>query len=322
MKAAVLHAFGERPRYEEFPDPVPGDGEVLVEVKAVALENFDRMLARGSHYASRQLIPEFPAILGTDGIGSLEDGTLVAFGGVRPPYGSMAERALIPKDSYFPVPDGIDAATAATIPGSAMTSLFSLRWGVGLEEGETVLVNGATGFAGKLAVQVARLLGAGRVVGTGRDDAALRSLRELGADAVIDLKQPPEQLAEAFTAAAGDGYDVILDYLWGRPTEILLRTLVPRKLALPTRRCRLVQIGEMAGPTISLSADALRTSGLVIQGAGTGIPPEVIGTGTEQVMEWIRAGKLHAGIEQVPLRDVERVWERSDLHGRRIVLVP
>ena len=134
-----------------------------------------------------------------------------------------------------------------------------------------MLINGATGFAGKLAVQVARLLGAKRVIGTGRDAVRLAKLRDLGADAVIDLKQSDANVVEAFKQEAGaSGYQIILDFVWGHPTELLLETLIPRELSLARQRVRLVQIGEMAGPTISLAAAALRTSELEILGAGSG----------------------------------------------------
>src|SRR6185312_13958956 len=158
MKAAVLHAFGEAPRYEEFAEPTPGPDDIVLQVRAVALENFDRALARGSHYSTNQLMPTLPAILGTDGIGQREDGELVGFGGMRPPYGSMAERAVIPKPYTAPIPAGVDAAFAATVPSSALTVLFPLKWGAKLQPEETVLIQGATGFTGKLAVQVARSL--------------------------------------------------------------------------------------------------------------------------------------------------------------------
>ncbi len=323
MKAAVLHAFGETPHYEEFPDPQPASDEILVHVKAVALENFDRALAKGTHYASRQLLPALPAIIGTDGIAMRDDGRLVGFGGLRPPYGSMAEKAALPETHLAPIPAGIDAATAATVPAPTLTSFFPLKWGVKLQAGETVLINGATGFAGKLALQVARLLGAGRVIGTGRNAVALERLRELGADAVIDLKQADSDVVEAFKREAGTaGYQVILDFVWGHPTELLLEALVPRELSFARQRVRLVQIGEMAGPTISLAAQSLRTSGLEILGAGSGITPEAVAEGTQQVWEWIKAGKLQAEIEQVPLRDVEGAWKRADVHGKRVVIVP
>jgi NADPH:quinone reductase-like Zn-dependent oxidoreductase len=321
MKAAVLHHFGEAPRYEDFPDPVAGEDQLLIQVKAVALENIDKMMAQGSHFASRQFLAKLPAIVGFDGIGMLEDGMLIGFGGVKPPYGAMAEKTVVPKTHTVAIPEGVDAVIAAALPASALTALFPLKWAAQLQPGETVLVNGATGVSGKLAVQIAKLLGAGRVVGTGRNDEALRLLQELGADAVIDLKQSDAQLAAAFTEA-GKGCDIILDFLWGHPTEVLIKTLVPHELVFAQRRVRLVQIGEMAGPTISLSADALRTSGLEICGGGAGVSPEAISAATDQVWDWIAQDKLHMEIEQVPLRDVERVWQRTDVQGKRIVIIP
>jgi len=321
MKAAVLHNFGEAPKFEEFPDPIPREGQCLVHVKAVALENVDKVMAEGSHFASRQFLSTLPAIVGFDGIGKLEDGKLVGFGGVQAPYGAMAEQTVVPSAYTVPIPDGVDAVIAAALPASALTSLFPLKWGAGLQPGETVLINGATGVSGKLAVQIAKYLGAGRIVATGRNAASLEKVVELGADAVIDLKQSDENLAQAFQKEARDGYDVILDFLWGHPTEILIKTLVPAEIRMP-KPIRLIQIGEKAGTTILLSADSLRTSGLEIRGGAAGITPEAMGVGTNQVWEWLRANKLQMDIEQVPLKDIESVWQRTDFQGKRIVIVP
>lgn len=323
MKAAVLHRFGGVPRYEDFPDPNPAQGETLIQVKAVALENIDRALASRTHYASQHLLPTLPAIVGSKGIGLRDDGQLVGFGGMRPPFGAMAERAVIPAAYAIPIPDGVDAVTAAAVPSSALTVLLALKWGVRLQPGETVLVNGATGFAGKLAIQVAKLLGAERVIGAGRNAESLQSLHALGADGVIDLKQPDKKVIEAFSREAGTaGYAIVLDFLWGRPTELLLTTLVPRELAFARRRVRLVQIGAMAGSRLSLPADALRTSGLEVTGAGAGLTPEAFAEGTNQVWEWITSGKLTADVQPMPLKEVERAWKLTDVHGKRIVIVP
>jgi NADPH:quinone reductase-like Zn-dependent oxidoreductase len=322
MKAAVLHKFGDPPKYEDFPDPAPGEDEVLIQVKAVPLENVDKMMAEGTHFASQQFLSTLPAIVGFDGIGLLEDGGLVGFGGAKAPYGAMAEKTVVPKEYTVPVPDGIDAVTAAAMPASALTSLFPLKWGAKLQLGETVLINGATGVSGKLAVQIAKLLGAGRVIGTGRNPQSMKKVLELGADAVIDLKQSDEELAEAFKKEAGKAYDVILDFLWGHPTEVLIKTLVPVELSFAKGRIRLIQIGEKAGTTISLSADSLRTSGLEIFGGAAGVTPEAIGEGAQQVYDWIKVSKLHMEIEQVPLKDIESVWKRADFQGKRIVVIP
>lgn len=127
MKAAVLHQFGDIPRYEDFPDPIPNENEVVIEVKAVAFENVDKAMAAGTHFASRQFLSMLPAIVGFDGIGALPDGRLVGFGGVKAPYGAMAERTVVPKEYTVPVPEGVDAITAAAMPASALTSFFRLN---------------------------------------------------------------------------------------------------------------------------------------------------------------------------------------------------
>src|SRR5689334_15287794 len=113
MKAAVIQKFGDVPQYADFPDPTPSNGDVTIEVKAVVLENFDKATASGKHYASAHMFPIFLAIVGHGGVGTLEDGTLVAFGGTKPPYGTMAERAVIPeiyKAYLTAIPAGVDAA--------------------------------------------------------------------------------------------------------------------------------------------------------------------------------------------------------------------
>ena len=232
MKAAVLHKFGETPKFQDFPSPIPAEGQILVRVKAVALENVDKMMAEGSHFASQQFLSTLPAIVGFDGIGMLEDGRLIGFGGVKAPYGAMAEKTVIPDGYFVPIPEGVEAVTAAALPASALTSYFPLKYGAKLQAGETVLINGATGVSGKLAVQIAKLLGAGRVVGTGRNEKSMQQIRELGADAVIDLKQSDEGLVEAFKREAGEGYDVILDFLWGIRPRFLSRHSFQLKWAL------------------------------------------------------------------------------------------
>lgn len=213
MKVAVLHEIGGIPRYEDFPDPVAGEGEVIIDVKAVAVENVDKAIAAGTHYTSTNYLTHLPMIPAFDGIGALPDGTLVGFGNIGSPYGALAEKAVVPRDSYIPIPDGIDPAVA-TVLGSAITGM-SITTAAGFVPGETVLVQGATGVAGRLAVKVARLLGAGRIVATGRDDEQLREVLAIGADTVINTAVPDEALTQAYTDAKGDGYDIVVDYLWG-----------------------------------------------------------------------------------------------------------
>jgi len=254
MKAAVLHALGDAPRYEDFAEPTPDKDEALVSVRAASLKSSDKMMADGSHYDS---LRRLPAVVGLDGMGLLEDGTRVYCGAPRPPYGTMAETTVVPRAFCLPVPDAVDDLTAAALPNPAMSSWLALSWRAKLEPGETVLILGATGVAGRLAVQVARHLGAGRVVGAGRNAEALAALAGLGADATIRLEGSDSELEEAFARQAGDGgYDVVLDYLWGRPTEALVAALTGHDLMAEPTRTRLVQIGEMAGPILRLPAEA------------------------------------------------------------------
>jgi NADPH2:quinone reductase len=189
-----------------------------------------------------------------------------------------------------------------------------------LQSGETVLINGATGVSGKVAVQISKLLGAGRIVGTGRSTAGLGLIRELGADAAIDLSQPDDSIAQAFLQEAEKGVDLILDFLWGHPTELLLRSLVPKEAGFASHRTRLIQVGEAAGSTLSLFAEMLRTSGVELTGAGN-IPPQVVPEAMRQVWEWIQSHQLQIEIEEVALKDIAAAWQRKT-EGKRIVIVP
>jgi NADPH:quinone reductase-like Zn-dependent oxidoreductase len=321
MKAAILRSLGKPPRFEEFPDPKPSQGEVIVHIKAASLKNIDKMMASGSHYASHR---ELPVVCGTDGVGILDDGTRVFCGGSRPPYSMMAERTVVFRMWCLSIPDEVNDVTAAALPNPALSSWLSLVWRTELKRGETVLILGATGVAGKLAVQIAKHLGAGRVVAAGRNEQVLRTLNDLGADATIHLNQSDKELAEAFIREfSHKPFDVIIDYLWGHPTEVLLDALTGHDLKAEATRIRLVEIGEMAGPTIALSAAALRSSGLELYGGGGGsIPPKAIVDAFPQIWALAASGKLRIDIEQAPLADVETAWRREDLPGRRLVVIP
>jgi NADPH:quinone reductase-like Zn-dependent oxidoreductase len=319
MKAAVVDREGGIPRYEDFPDPTVEEGQVLVTVEAVAVENVDRAIVAGTHYTAAPFQAALPAIPCFDGIGRLSDGTLVGFGGLTPPYGSLAQYAVVPAGYAQPIPEGIEPPVAAVL-SSAISAAMSLLAAAEFKSDETVLVQGATGVAGRLAVKIARLLGAGRIVATGRDDGALRGVTDLGADAVINTAVDDAALVRAFRDNAGDGYDVVVDYLWGRPTELLVRALIPESFAA-RRPTRLVQIGESAGPVIHLTGDAVRTSGLEIYGAARDAATGMA-TAYQRVVDWIRRGELTIDVTTMPISQIEKAWTRADLRGTRLVIVP
>jgi NADPH2:quinone reductase len=321
MKAAVIKKLGDIPKYEDFPDPVLREGDVTVKVQAVILDYAVKMLAAGSHFASKQFYPGLPAVVGYSGIGSLEDESLVSFRVMKPPYGSMAEKVVIPKAYATPIPDGITAEQAAVIPSAALSSLGPLRYAAKLQLGETVLINGATSVSGMLAVQIAKVLGASRVIGTGRNPETGNKLMESGADAFINLNQPDEKVVEALKKEAGKGYDVILDYLWGHPAEVIINSFTPTELSLSSRRTRFVVIGGLAGRTAQISGQSLLTSGLEIYGMTAQIPPEAQAEGARLIWDMIKQAKLSMEIVKYQLKDIEKVWDMQE-HGKRIVIVP
>ena len=248
MNAAVVQAFDAPPRYASFADPVAQEGEVLVTLTAAGLHPIVKVLANGTHYASTG---ELPFIPGVDGVGRLEDGTRIYFGAARSPYGTWMR---------LPLPAGLDDATAAGIANPGMSSWVALTARAGFVAGESVLILGATGVAGQLAVQVAKRLGARRVIAAGRNPQVLEKLRHLGADAVISLDQEHEALVVAFRSEwASSGVDIVLDYLWGQPAQSLLEAISQRGLRIAASRIRFVQIGSSAGRGRTILHHNLRT---------------------------------------------------------------
>lgn len=320
MHAAVLHTMGTVPRYEEFPEPVIGDKdrETIVHVHAASLKPVDKQLAAGSHYASRR---EMPCVCGSDGVGHLDDGRRVFFGGPRPPHGAMAQRTVVPRAFLFPVPDNVNDETAAALPNPGVSAWLSLSYRAKLARGENVLILGATGVTGKLAVQIAKLLGAARVVAAGRNPQVLKTLRDLGADATISLALAATELKDAFLREAGEsGFQVVIDYVWGGPAEVFLAAITRKDFAVVQSETRFVQVGESAGPTITLPAAVLRSTALTILGTA-GIPPrDVLIEAFQQVMAYAATGDLHIDTETVPLSDIESAWQR-DQPGRRLVII-
>ena len=239
MKAAVIDSLGRGPRFADFAEPVVTGGETLVEVTAAGLHPIVRMLASGEHYGSHGTLPMIPGI---DGTGRAPDGTRVYFGGVRAPGGPMAQRAAA--GLVLPLPDGLDEVTAAAIVNPGVGAWLALTRRAALQPGETVLVLGATGVSGRIAVVLAARMGAGRVIAAGRNQAALE---RLGAAATVTLGGADDRAALA-EAAGPDGIHVIIDYLWGQPTEAAIAAITRRGMAHTAPRVRLVEVGQMAGP--------------------------------------------------------------------------
>jgi NADPH:quinone reductase-like Zn-dependent oxidoreductase len=304
MKAAVVKEAGRLPVYAEFAEPVAKAGENRVAVTAAAISHAARARAAGTHYSASN---HYPMVPGIDGVGQLADGQRVYFAGPRAPYGSMAEVAVAPAALCVPLPETIDDVTAAAIANPGMSSWAALQLRAGLQPGQTVLVNGATGVAGRLAVQIARHLGAGRVIATGRNAGALQRVVELGADATVSLLQEDSALEDALKAEFAGGVDVVVDYLWGRSAEQVL--IAGAKAGPDGRPIRFVQVGSASGADITLPSAVLRSSPIELMGGGLG---SVSVDGLAAAVGDMLAAAVPAGFEivteTVPLAEVEQAW--------------
>jgi NADPH:quinone reductase-like Zn-dependent oxidoreductase len=319
MKAAIVVEAGQRPIYGDFREPVPANGEVLVTVSAAALSNVVKSRASGTHYSSSG---QTPFVVGIDGVGRLEDGRRVYFALPEAPFGSMSEKTVIRPSQCVSLPDDLDDVTAAAIANPGMSSWAAFKERAKLTAGETVLVNGATGTAGRLAVQIAKYMGARKVVATGRNAEALKALSALGADVTIPLGDAgdafEDALKEQFT---GDGIDVVLDYLWGQSAErIIIAGAKAGKDAVPIR---FVHIGSVSAPNITLPSAALRSSAITLMGSGIGsIPMDGIVKSVGELMRATVSGGFKIATKTFPLSEVEHVWAGANSMPRTVFQMP
>jgi NADPH:quinone reductase-like Zn-dependent oxidoreductase len=307
MKAAVVHDFNAPPRYDDFPAPSAEFGETTVQVRAAALSQLVKAQASGRHYSSGKTLPLVP---GVDGVGLLPDGRRVYFAFPRKLFGSMAETSVVQLQNCVDIPDDVDDVTAAAIGNPGMSSWTALLDRAKFFPGENVLINGATGASGRLAIQIAKHLGAAKVIVTGRNAQSVKGLAALGADILIPLDVPADELKASFREALHTHkVNVVLDYLWGPSAECLLSAAAGQGHQSGEPRIRFVQIGSLTGNDISLPGSLLRSSGLELMGSGLG---SVSNAGLVQavggVLRAISTAGLSIAAEAVALQDVESAW--------------
>ncbi len=323
MKAAVLHQLGSLPVFEDFPDPVPRNtDELLMTVKAASVKNIDKLRASGGHYAS---YTNLPVVAGIDGVGLLEDGTRVYAQALT---GTIAEKALIHKNNYTVLPEKVDDATAAALPNAVVGAAMALRFRAAIQEGEVVLINGATGVTGQLAVQIAKYYGASKVIATGRNADALEKLKTLGADVTVSLKQDDEAIVKQLKEIqASTPVDIVIDYLWGHPAELMITALKGGGgLNAVSHRLRIVTVGSMAGENINLPSGVLRSSPIEISGSGFGslsgqdfkkFNAEVL----PEMFELAAGGKITIATESNTLENIGTAWQQETAPGSRMVIL-
>jgi NADPH:quinone reductase-like Zn-dependent oxidoreductase len=305
MRAAILKSAGADPEVGTFDDPTPGDGHVLVEISVGGVNPIDIRLASGQLGQ-----PRVPSVVGLEGVGRLDDGSRVYFGRSIPSYGSWAERTLVDPAQTYPVPEGLSDELAVAMGIAALAAWLSLSYHAQVGPGDSVLVLGATGTVGRVAVQGAKILGAARVVAAARHADALRSLESRGADATVVLGDGDD--AEALKAAGGDGFDVVIDPLYGPPFEAAL--------AASAQHARLVTLGESAGPEARVPFRALQ--GRTHIGHGTHlVPPDLVRAAYARLTQHALAGEIQLEIERFGLDDAVAAWHAQINAPRRKLVV-
>jgi NADPH:quinone reductase-like Zn-dependent oxidoreductase len=310
MKAAVLTKLDTPPSFTEFADPTASEGQVLVTVTAAGVHHVD--LARASGYPAA---PPLPCVLGTDGVGRTEDGRRVFFQANVEPYGSWAQRTVVHEENLLEIATDVDDRTAAALANTGLAAWLALSWSARLRPGESVLVLGATGAVGSVAVQAAKAQGAGYVIAADRNPERLAKARERGADATVLLTG--DDLSTAFQEAAGPhGIDVIIDPLWGEPALEAMRAA--------SKYARHIEIGNAAAPMINLPAQILRLKALQIIGfAIFNAPLEKQREAYLQLTELVARGDIAVEVISVPLADVASAWERQKKGApAKLVLTP
>ncbi|MBU1314426.1 MAG: zinc-binding alcohol dehydrogenase family protein [Alphaproteobacteria bacterium] len=313
MKAAVVNSFDVPPSFEDYREPEPKDGETVLTVEAAALSPIVKRLAAGEHYSSTATAGFVP---GVDGVGIDANGQRVYFLFPKAPFGSMAERSLAATSMTVPVPDPLASDQAAAIVTAALASWVALTRRAKLLRNETVLVLGATGASGSMAIQTARFLGARKIVAVGRNAG---KLERLDADVKISLENGTADAA--LSDQFDGGINIVLDFVWGEPANRVLRAATQQRgspMGEPT--LRYVQLGTMAGDGISIRGDMLRSSGLLLMGSGIGsVAVADLLAGAGELLAAAPEAKFHTDFQSLPLRMVEDAW-RGDADTRYVLL--
>ncbi len=312
MRAAILRHYGHTPEIGDFHEPTAADSQVIVNVLAGGLNPVDLSRSSGRFYAG---VPPIPSVVGSEGVGRLPDGSRVYFDSSVEPHGSFAERTLIERANAIELPGEVDDALAVSLGIAGVAGWLALESRARVRPGETVVVLGASGVVGQVAVQAARLLGASRVVAVARSAEGLQRAKEMGADATVRLGAV-EDLAGALRDACNGGADVIVDPLWGEPLAAALEAANPG--------ARVVQLGQSASPAATISSSIVRGRMLSILGYSSySVPNEVKREAYKRMLRYAAAGELTVGIKSVSLEDVPAAWERQHKSPHhKIVVIP
>ncbi|WP_085035008.1 quinone oxidoreductase family protein [Ensifer aridi] len=313
MKAAVVNSFDAPPSFQDFREPEAGEGDTVVKVEAAALSPIVKGLASGRHYASGATAGFVP---GVDGVGIDANGQRVYFLFPKAPFGSMAEKSLAATRMTVPVPAALASDRAAAIVTGALASWIAFTRRAKLQKDEKVLIVGATGSSGSMAIQTARYFGASKIVAVGRNK---EKLDRLDADVSIALGNEADA---ALRGQFDEGIDVVLDFVWGDAAARVLRAATQnRGSRIGEPRLRYVQLGTMAGDEIALRGDMLRSSGLELMGSGIGsVAVADLIAGAGELLAAAPEAGFDTNFKSVRLQAIAEAWNGDT--DTRYVLMP
>lgn len=317
MKAAIINDFTRGPEYGEFPDPPVNDGEVELHVLAAAVSQLARARANGTHYSATSTLPIVP---GVDAVGETDDGEHFYFNSGNPVYGTFAEKAVVNRRALFPIDNAADPATVAATANPAMSSFMAIKERLGEDKvrGKRVLVLGATGASGQLAIPISIGFGASEVIGVGRNPEKLAKLSRFGASSTIKLTDNDDDL-KTNLEKIGD-VDVVLDYLWGDVAATMIANMISQRKD-PQQTLTWIQIGSMAGQSAPLKGSLFRSMDFHLLGTGFGsFTASELANDMPALLKMITDGKISVPVTTYPLSQIAEKWHESG--DNRLVFLP
>ncbi|MGZ6322439.1 MAG: quinone oxidoreductase family protein [Ktedonobacterales bacterium] len=323
MLAAVIVRHGASPESRRRAVPRRGAGQALIRVTAAPISPLDLLCASGRSYFGP---PQLPYIPGVQGVGTIVEAETLApnqrvwfscDAGMKPGDGSMAAFCVIDESAALPLPEGVADDLVAALGLSAIAAWMGLTWRGQLRPGEQVLVLGASGAVGQVAVQAAKLLGAGRVIAASRDQAALARALTRGADAIVDLTgDDVDDIHRRIMAACDGPLQLVIDPVWGLPADAAVRAL--------GYEGRLVNIGAASGPTARFDSATVRSRLHNILGyTNNALTPAQKSQALAEILAHAAAGRCTVDRETLPLARAGEAWELQAAFARRkLILVP
>ncbi|PWT75505.1 MAG: NADPH:quinone reductase [Chloroflexi bacterium] len=325
MPAAVIHTHGAPPEHRSWPIPSRGPGQAVVRVTAVPISPLDLLCASGTSYFGA---PPLPYVPGTQGVGTIVEGDLLApelrvwfscNAGMKPGDGSMAQFCSIEEAAALALPSDVSDDLVAALGLSAIAAWMALTWRGQLQPGEQVLVLGASGAVGQVAVQAARLLGAGRVIAASRNADGLARALARGADATVDLTgNDVDELSRRIAAACDGPLHLVIDPIWGLPAEAAVRCL--------GFSGRLVNIGDAAGAGARLASATVRSRMETLLGyTNNALTQPQKAQALSEILAHAAAGRCTVEHETIPLAQATMAWQRQAdgaTGGRKLILIP